>query len=74
MEEKKMRDVQQKLVEKEKKAEKAKQELMKKQIEKLKLNEIKAERIHKAAEDHKLERKKSLEGYGKRKGIQRLNE
>lgn len=60
MEEKKMRDVQQKLVEKEKKAEKAKQELMKKQIEKLKLNEIKAERIHKAAEDHKLERKKAL--------------
>jgi len=55
-----MRDVQQKLVEKEKKAEKAKQELMKKQIEKLKLNEIKAERIHKAAEDHKLERKKAL--------------
>jgi len=48
------------LVEKEKKAEKAKQELMKKQIEKLKLNEIKAERIHKAAEDHKLERKKAL--------------
>jgi len=60
MEEKKMRDVQQKLVEKEKKAEKAKQELMKKQIEKLKLNEIKAERIHKAAEDHKLERNKAL--------------
>lgn len=60
MEEKKMRDVQQKLFEKEKKAEKAKQELMKKQIEKLKLNEIKAERIHKAAEDHKLERKKAL--------------
>jgi hypothetical protein len=60
MEEKKMRDVHQKLVEKEKKAEKAKQELMKKQIEKLKLNEIKAERIHKAAEDHKLERKKAL--------------
>jgi len=60
MEEKKMRDVQQKLVEKEKKAEKAKQELMKKQIEKLKLNEIKAEKIHKAAEDHKLERKKAL--------------
>jgi len=55
-----MRDVQQKLVEKEKKAEKAKQELMKKQIEKLKLNEIKAEKIHKAAEDHKLERKKAL--------------
>jgi len=55
-----MRDVHQKLVEKEKKAEKAKQELMKKQIEKLKLNEIKAERIHKAAEDHKLERKKAL--------------
>lgn len=45
---------------KKKKAEKAKQELMKKQIEKLKLNEIKAERIHKAAEDHKLERKKAL--------------
>lgn len=62
-----MKEVEQKLIEKEKRAEKAKQELLRKQIENLKLKEIKMEQVHRAAADHQNNKIKILKEKEKEK-------